>query len=314
MDFPLPKLDLIAGPGSSQFFERHGELVAIFYFERDILIDPDRSTDADKQRVYTVVAHEMAHQWFGDLVTMDWWNNLWLNEGFATWMETKATSQFHPEWNLNLQDIGSSQSAMRADSKAGSSHPIIQPIRDVLQANEAFDGAITYDKGGAVIRMLEAYVGSDVWRAGVRNYMAKHAYGNTVTDQLWDEIDAVSPRKIRDIAHDFTLRPGVPLVRVDQKGSDLVLTQDRFAQDDASKAERSLARAGDGGFRLIGVARRGVERDGGARADVDLRLRSGGGEPGPDRLLPHPLCTGAVCAPDRRLCAAVVGGSARRVR
>jgi aminopeptidase N len=237
VDFPLPKLDLIAGPGSSQFFGAMENWGAIFYFERDILIDPERSTDEDRQRVYTVVAHEMAHQWFGDLVTMDWWSDLWLNEGFANWMETKATSQFHPEWNLNLQDIGSNQTAMRADSKTGT-HPIIQPIRDVLQANEAFDGAITYDKGAAVVRMLEAYVGSDVWRQGVRNYIAKHAYGNTVTDQLWDEIDAVSPRKIRDIAHDFTLQSGVPLVRVEQQGGDLVLTQDRFGQDEASKAKR----------------------------------------------------------------------------
>src|SRR6202012_5723908 len=117
--FPLPKLDLIAGPGSSQFFGAMENWGAIFYFERDILIDPDRSTDADKQRVYTVVAHEMAHQWFGDLVTMDWWSDLWLNEGFANWMETKATSQFHPEWNLALQDIGSNQTAMESDSKVG---------------------------------------------------------------------------------------------------------------------------------------------------------------------------------------------------
>ena len=127
---------------------------------------------------------------------------------------------------------------MRSDSKVGT-HPIIQPIRDVLQANEAFDGAITYDKGAAVIRMLENYVGPDVWRQGVRNYMAKHAYGNTVTDQLWDEIDAISPRKIRDIAHDFTLQSGVPLVHADLKGADLVLTQDRFGQDDTSKGKRS---------------------------------------------------------------------------
>ena len=238
VDFPLPKLDLIAAPGSSQFFGAMENWGAIFYFERDILVDPALSTDEDKQRVYTVVAHEMAHQWFGDLVTMDWWSDLWLNEGFANWMETKATSQFHPEWNLALQDIGSNQVAMHSDSKVGT-HPIIQPIRDVLQANEAFDGAITYDKGAAVIRMLESYVGADVWRQGVRNYMAKHAYGNTVTDQLWDEMDAISPRKIRDIAHDFTLQAGVPLVRVDQKGADLVLTQDRFGQDDASKARRS---------------------------------------------------------------------------
>jgi aminopeptidase N len=238
VNFPLPKLDLIAAPGSSQFFGAMENWGAILYFERDILIDPRISTDGDKQNVYTTVAHEMAHQWFGDLVTMDWWQDLWLNEGFASWMQSKATDHFHPEWKLGLQDMSSKQFAMGVDALTGT-HPIIQPVRDVLQANQAFDGAITYAKGAAVIKMLEAYVGEDAWRTGVRNYMRKHAYGNTVTDQLWDEIDAVSPRKIRDIAHGFTLQAGVPLVRVTPDGAGLKLTQDRFGLDDASKTPRT---------------------------------------------------------------------------
>ncbi|MHB8286329.1 MAG: M1 family metallopeptidase, partial [Caulobacteraceae bacterium] len=208
--YPLPKLDLLAGPGQSQFFGAMENWGAIFYFEYDLLVNPKIATEDDKQRVYIVVAHEMAHQWFGDLVTMNWWDDLWLNEGFASWMENKVTNQFHPEWKVWLQAQAGKQSAMSTDAKDGA-HPIITPIKDVLQAAGAFD-EITYEKGAAVIRMLEGYTGEDAWRAGVRRYIAAHAYGNAVTDDLWSEVDAVSPRKITDIAHDFTLQSGVPLI------------------------------------------------------------------------------------------------------
>jgi aminopeptidase N len=238
--YPLPKLDLIAGPGSSQFFGAMENWGAIFFFERDLLVDPRVSTESDKQGVYTTVAHEMAHQWFGDLVTMAWWDDLWLNEGFASWMENKSTDQFHPEWKLWLQELGEKEGAMQVDARAGT-HPIITPIDDVLQANEAFD-TITYSKGAAVIRMFEAYVGPDDFRAGVRRYIAAHAYGNTVTDDLWRQIDPVSPGKpLTGIAHDFTLQAGVPLIRevssICEKGNtSLTMAEGRFAVD-APKGE-----------------------------------------------------------------------------
>jgi aminopeptidase N len=237
--YPLPKLDLIAAPGSSQFFGAMENWGAIFYFEQDLLIDTRLSTERDRQNVAVVIAHEMAHQWFGDLVTMAWWDDLWLNEGFATWMENKAVDHFHPQWKLWLQAQGDVQEAMNTDAANGT-HPIITPISDVLQASSAFD-SITYQKGGAVIRMLEAYVGEDQFRAGVRRYMHDHAYGNTVTDDLWSEIDAVSPKKIRDIAHDFSLHAGVPLIAMQrgqcERGEQrLKLTQSRFAIDDSAKA------------------------------------------------------------------------------
>ncbi len=143
--YPLPKLDLIAGPGQSQFFGAMENWGAIFYFERDLLIDPRISTQNDRRNVYTVVAHEMAHQWFGDLVTMDWWDGIWLNEGFASWMEVKATDHFHPEWHMWLDALAAKEGAMQVDARGGT-HPIITPIHDVLQANEAFD-TITYEKG-----------------------------------------------------------------------------------------------------------------------------------------------------------------------
>jgi aminopeptidase N len=235
--YPLPKLDLVAGPGNSQFFSAMENWGAIFYFDYVLLLDPKLSTEKDKQDVYTVVAHEMAHQWFGDLVTMAWWDQLWLNEGFASWMENKATDHFHPEWNVWLLTQAGQQGAMRQDSRAGT-HPIITDIPDVFAASNAFDG-ITYQKGQAVIRMLEAYVGEDAFRAGVRRYIRGHAYGNTVSDDLWREIDAVSPRKITAMAHDFTLQSGVPLIRASAGKGGLTLTQERFGADPAQRTPRT---------------------------------------------------------------------------
>ncbi len=231
--YPLPKLDLIAGPGASQFFSAMENWGAIFYFERALEIDPKISTEEDRRSVYLVIAHEMAHQWFGDLVTMDWWDDLWLNEGFASWIELKATDRFHPEWKVWLDSLGSKERAMDVDARAGT-HPIVTPIMDVLQANQAFD-TITYSKGQAVIRMLENYVGADVWRAGVRRYIRAHAYANAVTDDLWRAVDAVSPRPITRIAHDFTLQPGVPLIRAARAQDGVRLVQDRFAMDQSAR-------------------------------------------------------------------------------
>jgi aminopeptidase N len=262
--YPLPKLDLIAGPGSSQFFGAMENWGAIFYFERDLEIDARTSTESDKRDVYIVVAHEMAHQWFGDLVTMDWWDDLWLNEGFASWMELKATDQFHPEWKVWMDSLEAKERAMLLDARSGT-HPVIQPIRDVLQANEAFD-TITYSKGQAVIRMLEDYVGADAFRAGVRAYIKAHAYGNTVTDDLWREIDKTSPRPITAIAHDFTLQPGIPLIRVTPGKTGVHLAQDRFAADASARAPLSwhvpvLSRALEGGAVGRSVVARSVPAD-----------------------------------------------------
>lgn len=224
--YPLPKLDLVAGPGESQFFGAMENWGAIFAFDRDLLLEAD-SSPAERQRVYTTTAHEMAHQWFGDLVTMAWWDDLWLNEGFASWMENKAGDHFHPEWKLSLQDLASRERAMRLDAGAGS-HPVITPIRDVFAASNAFD-AITYQKGEAVVRMLERYVGEDAFRAGIRSYMARYAHGNTTTDQLWAELERVSPRPVTQVAHDFTLQSGVPMIRAEPKPGGVGLSQSRFA-------------------------------------------------------------------------------------
>ncbi len=233
--YPLPKLDLVGGPGASQFFGAMENWGAIFAFDRNLLVDPATSTIAEKQRVYTVIAHEMAHQWFGDLVTMEWWDDLWLNEGFARWMQGKATHQLHPEWRTGLSTLATRESAMRLDAREGA-HAVVQHVRDVHQASEAFD-SITYDKGAAVIGMLEAYVGPDNFRAGVRRYIQTHQGGSTVTDDLWKDIDAVSPVKITGMAHDFTLQPGTPLLTVTQDGAGATLNQGRFGVDAGSRVK-----------------------------------------------------------------------------
>ncbi len=231
--FPLPKLDLVAGPGGSQFFSAMENWGAIFYFEAALESDPTLSTQADLQKVYIVVAHEIAHQWFGDLVTMRWWDELWLNEAFASWMAGKVTDHFNPGWQIPLAAMRYTDNAMIIDGRQGT-HPIVRPIRDVHEADSAFD-AITYYKGMAVVTMLEAAVGEDAFRAGVRQYIQKHAYGNTVSDDLWAEIDRTAAQPVSIIAHDFTLQAGVPLVRVVDEAGAIELQQERFAVDESAE-------------------------------------------------------------------------------
>ena len=209
--YPLPKMDMIAGPGSSQFFGAMENWGAIFYFERVLLLDPKLQTESQKQDVFDVVAHEMAHQWFGDLVTMAWWDDLWLNEGFASWMASKTANDLNPDWGALTQSVAfARQSAMSRDARV-TTHPIIAHVETPDQVSDAFDD-ITYRKGEAVIRMLEGAVGPDKFREGVRRYMAKHKYGNTVTDDLWTEVSAASGTPVKPMMDSFTRQGGVPLV------------------------------------------------------------------------------------------------------
>jgi aminopeptidase N len=237
--YPLPKLDNVAGAGRSQFFSAMENWGAIFTFEYALLLDPAIATQHDREEIFATAAHEMAHQWFGDLVTMRWWDDLWLNEGFASWMESRTTARLHPEWNTQLGAVGVRESAMRRDSVAGT-HPVVQHVETVEQANQAFD-EITYSKGESVIRMLEAYVGENAWKNGVRAYMRAHAYGNTVSDDLWKQIEKAAGKPVTAIAHDFTLQPGVPLIKVGELvchdgATTVALTQAEFTRDRAGKA------------------------------------------------------------------------------
>jgi aminopeptidase N len=235
--YPLPKLDLIAGPGSSAYFGAMENWGAIYSFEHDLLADPRLATESDRQDIYLTIAHEMAHQWFGDLVTMRWWTDLWLNEGFASWMERNAAEHFHPEWHTWLQFEHTRNLAMELDARTGT-HPIIEALRDALQVGSAFD-SITYIKGAAVIRTLEAYTGDTEFRQGVRRYMREHAYGNTVTEQLWDAVDRGAARPVRRIAHDLTLQAGVPMITEQAAAcrnaqTELTVSQGRYVVDPGS--------------------------------------------------------------------------------
>ncbi len=241
--YPLPKLDMIAGPGSSQFFGAMENWGAIFYFEPTLLFDAKRGSVGSQQSIYSTVAHEIAHQWFGNLVTMRWWDDLWLNEGFASWMEGKATAELNPQWRYADQAVATDrEQALRLDATAAT-HPVIRKVETVDQIGEAFD-TITYQKGQAVITMLESAVGPDRFREGVRRYMAKYKYGNTVTDQLWAETSAASGRDVAPFMNDFTLQGGVPMVSVQSATctagqTTARLSQTRFGLDAASKAAQT---------------------------------------------------------------------------
>ncbi|MEO5913077.1 MAG: M1 family metallopeptidase [Luteolibacter sp.] len=240
--FPLPKLDNVAGPGQSQFFSAMENWGAIFTFERALLVDPRFTSESTRRKIYSIVAHEMAHQWFGDLVTMAWWDDLWLNEGFASWMATKVTDKLQPDWEMLLTRVDGRERAMSLDS-LGTTHPVVQKIHTVDEVNQAFD-AITYQKGEAVITMLEGYAGEDAWRNGIRSYMGAHAYGNTLTDDLWKAVEGAGTKGSVSIAHDFTSKPGIPLVKVDSavcQGGNTVLSlsQGEYSRDRKGKAPLS---------------------------------------------------------------------------
>jgi aminopeptidase N len=263
--YPLPKLDLIAMPGGiGGAMENWG---GITYFESNLLFDPAATAAEERRNIFEIIAHEMAHQWFGDLVTMAWWDNLWLNEGFASWMEAKAADALHPDWQTWLNSGVAKRSAMDQDARR-TTHPIQQPIVDESDAVAAFDD-ITYTKGQAVIRMLENYVGEDAFRDGIRAYMRKHAYGSTTTADLWDALQAASGKPVIAIASGFTGQGGVPLVVATSSCTDGVqhvrLRQERFSIRDPAARDPSIKPQ----RWLVPVARGGADGKAGGTALLD---------------------------------------------
>jgi len=208
--YPFGKLDIVGVPDfEAGAMENTG---AIFYRESLLFIDDQHSSVSSHQAVFEVLAHEMAHQWFGDLVTMQWWDNLWLNEGFATWMALKPSQALHPEWNAALDGVRATNGAMTIDSLRNT-HPIRAKAETPDEINELFDG-ISYEKGSAVLRMVEAYVTPDVFRRGVNAYLRKFAYSNAAAEDFWREITVASGRRVDQIMPGFISQPGVPLVTV----------------------------------------------------------------------------------------------------
>jgi aminopeptidase N len=234
--YPLPKLDQVALPSTGAGgMENWG---CIVFNDNALLYDPATSSEQTKERVFAVVAHEIAHQWFGDLVTMAWWDNLWLNEGFASWMGTKATDHFNPEWKVWLRASGDKNWAMRLDSRA-TTHPIQQRIANESQAIDSFD-EITYSKGQSVLRMIESWLGEEPFRDGIRGYMKAHAYSSSTTADLWRALEDSSGKPVRELAAGWTEQPGFPVVRVgmqtEQPDTTISLSQERFTIHQADAA------------------------------------------------------------------------------
>jgi aminopeptidase N len=223
--YPLPKLDQVAFPSvGASGMENWG---AIVYSDTAMLFDPANGSQANRERVFDVVAHEIAHQWFGDLVTMAWWDNLWLNEGFASWMATKVADHFNPAWKKWLRAANSAEAAMRLDARA-TTHPIEQPSISESEVNDAFD-EITYQKGQSILRMIESWLGVEKFRAGMRLYFSRHANGSTTTADLWQALEDSSGEKVRTMAAGWTEQPGFPLVQVRSTGDgEIELRQERF--------------------------------------------------------------------------------------
>jgi aminopeptidase N len=208
--YPFEKLDILGVPD----FEAGAmeNTAAIFYRESLLFIDDKNSSVDTRQAIYEVLAHEMAHQWFGDLVTMKWWNNLWLNEGFATWMALKPSQVLHPEWNASLGAVLATNGALQFDALKNT-HPIRVKAETPQEINELFD-AISYEKAAAVLRMIESYVSPEVFRRGVNSYLHKFSYGNATAEDFWDAITQASGRPVDKIMLSFVNQPGEPLVSV----------------------------------------------------------------------------------------------------
>ena len=208
--YPFTKLDLIGLPDfAAGAMENAG---AITFREVALLIDEKNASTEQKKRVATTVTHEIAHQWFGDLVTMQWWDDIWLNEGFATWMETKPVAAWKPEWDMNLDDVLDTGNTMTVDSLA-TTRPIHQAAETPEEIQELFDG-IAYGKAASVLRMLEAYLGPETFRKGVASYIKQHAYGNSTAEDFWSALAAASDKPVDQIMPTFVKQAGLPMISV----------------------------------------------------------------------------------------------------
>lgn len=232
LDFPLPKMDLIAVPSASGAMENWG---LVTFGESYLLIDQEESSAQTLRLGASVLVHELAHQWFGNIVTMDFWEGLWLNEGFADWAELRAWEALEPSW-LMWQSFaaGAYQQGLELDSNKAS-HPIEVPVKRASDINQIFDD-ISYNKGCAVIRMMASYLGVEIFVKGIQWYLKKHAYGNTTSKDLWDALSHVSGKDVGAIMEKWTKYIGYPVVdvRENEDAGTITVTQHRFLQDGSS--------------------------------------------------------------------------------
>jgi tricorn protease interacting factor F2/3 len=225
IDYPLPKIDLIAVPDfAAGAMENWGAIT----FRETALLCTNDSAASTKEDVASTIAHELAHQWFGDLVTMEWWDDLWLNESFATYMSYKALDSMHPEWQVMLQYANDEQGTAFAADQLKSTHPINVKVDNPGEVDEIFD-EISYQKGGSVLLMLESYVGKDAFRRGLHEYLKKNSYGNASKSDLWMAIQAASgDRNVSRIMQKWVDMPGYPMVEVSKVKDGFELRQKKF--------------------------------------------------------------------------------------
>jgi puromycin-sensitive aminopeptidase len=228
LPYPYAKLDLIAVPDFE--FGAMENAGAVTFRESLLLVDPKTVTLQEKKRVAEVIAHELAHMWYGDLVTMAWWDDLWLNEAFATWMAFTVVADWKPEWQMWL-DFERHRAAAFSLDALRNTHPIYTTVRSPSEATENFD-AITYEKGASVVRMVERWLGAPVFRKGVRRYIRRHREGNARAQDLWEALEEASGGPVAPVVREWIERPGFPVVelrRTDEAGKSILeLRQDRF--------------------------------------------------------------------------------------
>jgi puromycin-sensitive aminopeptidase len=209
--YPGDKMDMVAIPDFA--FGAMENLGCITYRETALLVDSETASLAEKKRVAEVVAHEIAHMWFGDLVTMEWWEGIWLNEAFATFMEVLCTNAFRPQWKMWVGFGVDRDAALQIDG-LHSTRPIEYEVISPDDTRGMFD-VLTYQKGGSVLRMLEQYLSEQIFRDGIRHYLGKHSYANTVTTDLWDALEEVSGQPVRDVMNTWILQGGHPLITLE---------------------------------------------------------------------------------------------------
>jgi aminopeptidase N len=235
--YPYGKLDLIGLPDFSAGAMEN--TACITYRDVLLLIDEKQGSVDLKKTIASVIAHEMAHQWFGDLVTMKWWDDIWLNEGFATWMESKPVEAFKPEWNVNLDDVSGTGGTLNVDALANT-RPIHQAAETPAQIQELFDG-IAYGKAAAVLRMLEAYLGPETFRAGVNAYIKQHQYANATAEDFWEAQTKTSKKPVDQIMPTWVKQAGEPIVNVKVQclgsSTSVTLSQQRYYFDREKFAE-----------------------------------------------------------------------------
>ncbi len=237
IDYPLAKCDLVALPDfASGAMENWG---CVTFREQALLVDPKNTSQVTKQYVALVVAHELAHQWFGNLVTMRWWTDLWLNEGFASWIEYLAVDKLFPEWDVWTQFIVDEQEqGLRPDSLRNT-HAVEVVINHPDEIRTIFD-SVSYQKGSSVINMLHRYLGPEVFRDGLRIYLKTHEFGNTDTIDLWSALEKVSHKPVKKFMNAWTTQAGFPIVHASRKGNRLELMQQQFFLDPEVKQEETL--------------------------------------------------------------------------